>query len=232
MGLGDVVRGPTRDESERISKALHQEGVFSGGGYEDFHEAGENQLEILLHFGMERSSKVLDVGCGCLRGGRWVIPYLDANCYFGIEPNESMVDAGRRIVVGEQTLMEKSPTLDTNSDFDFGVFETDFDFVIARSVWTHASKNHIETMLDQFVHHSKPSAIFLTSMLKPRIPFFDDYRGEDWVGRSHDSDLPGIARHSIRWINKVCKKRGLKATRITEIDLNYRAQVWFKVDRA
>jgi len=220
-----------RTESHRISQTLNEEGVFSGGGYDDFHEAGENQLNPLLHFGLQPSSRVLDIGCGCLRGGRWVIPFLDRNCYFGIEPNEEMLDAGKRIVIGQETMSEKAPMFDTNQEFDFGVFDAIFDYVIARSVWTHASKDQIEKMLDQFVLYSNEHSVFLTSYLKPRIPIIDDYRGKRWVGKSHESDQPGIARHSLWWIRKICRKRNLRVTRIDDPELNYRAQVWLKISR-
>ncbi len=221
----------SRKDSERISETLSQEGVFSGGGYDDFHDAGENQLKTLLYFGLQDSSRVLDIGCGCLRGGRWVIPFLDRDCYFGIEPNKHMLDAGKRIVIDEETISEKSPKFDTNSEFDFGVFDAIFDFVIARSVWTHASKDQIEKMLDQFVLYSNEHSKFLTSYLKPRIPIIDDYRGKRWVGKSHESDQPGIARHSLRWIRQVCRNRNLRVTRIDDPEVNYKAQVWLKVER-
>ena len=221
----------SRTESDIIAQKLNNEGVFSGGGYDDFHEAGENQFSTLLHFGLKDSSRVLDIGCGCLRGGRWVIPFLNRNRYFGIEPNKEMLDAGKRIVIGEETLSEKAPTFDTNSEFDFSVFDVIFDYVIARSVWTHSSKEQIEKMLDQFLLHSNEKSIFLTSFLKPRIPIIDDYRGKGWVGKSNESDQPGIARHSLSWIRKACRKRDLRVTRIDDLDLNYRAQVWLKINR-
>ena len=221
----------SRIDSDMIAEELNNEGVFSGGGYSDFHEAGENQLKTLQHFGLKDSSRVLDIGCGCLRGGRWIIPFLNRNRYFGIEPNMEMLDAGKRVVIGEETLSDKSPTFDTNSEFDFGVFGVIFDYVIARSVWTHSSKEQIERMLDQFVLHSNENSIFLTSFLKPRIPIIDDYRGKGWVGRSHESDKPGISRHSLSWIRKTCNKRGLRVTRIDDPDINYRAQVWLKINR-
>ena len=82
----------SREESARIYSTLDRSGVFSGGSKNDFHDAGENQLVILTHFGLTPSSMVLDIGCGCLRGGRWLIPYLNSDCYFGVEPNLEMLE--------------------------------------------------------------------------------------------------------------------------------------------
>lgn len=174
---------------------------------------------------------VLDIGCGCLRGGRWLIPYLNSDCYFGVEPNVEMLEIGKKIVIDSKILQDKKPKFNTNSDFEFDVFGTTFDYFIARSIWTHSSKKQIEKMLDQFVRHSSPSARFLTSYMRPRIPFLDGYKGESWVGKSHESDQPGIARHSLRWIEKACLNRGLKVSSIDEPKLNYGAQIWLLIER-
>jgi cyclopropane fatty-acyl-phospholipid synthase-like methyltransferase len=220
----------SRKDSVRISSILIEKEIFSGGGYDDFHEAGENQLIVLTHFGLEPSSKVLDIGCGCLRGGRWLIPSLNSKCYFGLEPNIEMLEVGKNIVVDSETMDEKKPVFDSNSDFDFAVFDTTFDYVIARSIWTHSSKKQIEKMLDQFVRNSSDSAKFLTSYMKPRIPIFDDYKGDHWIGKSHESNQPGITRHSFKWIEKTCNNRGLSVTNV-DSDLNYRAQIWLLIEK-
>ena len=94
----------------------------------------------MLHFGLTPESKVLDVGCGCLRGGRKIIPELNEACYFGIEPNKSMLKDGIEISLDPDALLAKKPRFDTNAEWNFGVFNTTFDFVIARSIWSHASK--------------------------------------------------------------------------------------------
>jgi len=47
--------------------------------------------------------------------------------------------------------------------------------------------------------HSHPRGIFLASNLPPASPE-EDYMGESWVGTSHESDTPGVIRHSLDWI--------------------------------
>ena len=221
----------TPGESEIISKDLSERMVFSGGGYANFHEAGENQLKVLLHCGLQSDSKLLDIGCGCLRGGRWAIKYLDPGCYFGIEPNAEMIKAGREIVIGTVLENEKSPSFDLNDSFDFSVFGTKFDYMVARSVWTHASKKQIERMLDQYDSFSAPGGILLASYLEPRVPLIDEYRGDGWVGVSHESDQSGVVRHSLKWIRKICKEKGMTVRRIEDTDLNFLSQVWLRVEK-
>ena len=98
--------------------------------------------------------------------------------------------------------------LETPDQYDFSGFEANFDYFHAHSIWTHAPKKDIEKMLDGFVEYANPGARFLTSFKSPRI-FRPDYKGDDWVGGSHQSDIAGICRHSFKWIQDACQTRGL-----------------------
>ena len=70
------------------------DGVFLGGPPKLFETAGRMQLILMLREGLYPTSKVLDVGCGCLRGGYWLINFLAPGGYCGVEPNRAMVEAG------------------------------------------------------------------------------------------------------------------------------------------
>src|SRR5260370_4441623 len=59
---------------------------FLGVPVETFAEAGRRQLEALLEEGLRPESRVLDIGCGCLRAAYWLIHYLHPRCYCGIAP--------------------------------------------------------------------------------------------------------------------------------------------------
>ena len=96
------------------------------------------------------------MGCGCLRGGYWLIHFLSAGCYFGIEPNKAVLQAGCEILLGADLMATKKPRFDTNEDFDFSIFNIDFDFIVARSIWTHSSKTQIERMLEGFISTVHP----------------------------------------------------------------------------
>ena len=181
----------------------------------------------LLNEGLEPSSKVLDIGCGCLRGGYWLIHFLDDACYFGIEPNVPMLEAGINVILEPVLADQKHPRFDNNPDFDFMVFGEAFDFLVARSIWTHASKDQIKRMLDGFVSTTE-SGVFLTSYHKPTL-FRRDYRGTQWIGQSHESDAPGIVRHSLRWIRSECANRGLTAEEIKEDAHNFGRQTWIRI---
>lgn len=81
--------------------------------------------------------------------------------------------------------------------------------MIGGEIWTHASKGQVATMLDGFVEHSSSDAVFVTSYRRPSLLGRNDYKGLGWVGKSHESDTPGVVRHSFSWIKKECATRGL-----------------------
>jgi hypothetical protein len=214
-----------------IAEQLHNKGVFTGGPLNLFESAGRLQLSTLVREGIYPFSNLLDVGCGCLRAGYWLIHFLDPGCYFGIEPNTTMLQAGIDLVLGPATQASKRPCFDTNDQFDFSVFGAKFDVVLARSIWTHASKPQVQTMLDGFLQNSNPDAFFLTSYL-PASWFgagAADYKGERWVGKSHTSSKTGLIRHKRDWIEDQCRLRGLTCQQLDDPPFN--GQYWLKIQR-
>ena len=217
-----------------IGERLEQQGIFSGGPPRVFESAGRLQLATLVREGLYPYSRLLDIGCGCLRAGYWIIRLLDPGCYYGIEPNRTMLQAGIEQVIGPELQAAKRPTFDTNDRFDFSVFGVKFDVFLARSIWTHAPKSQIQIMLDGFVEHSSPDAFFLTSYYPARwFPLgrgaSRDYRGTEWIGRSHTSITPGVIHHARSWIEAECRARGLFLRNVEEAPFN--AQYWLMISR-
>jgi hypothetical protein len=210
------------------AKKIASEGIFLGGKQERFELAGRKLFITLLSEGLYPNSKVLDIGCGCLRGGYWLLHFLDNGCYFGIEPNREMLDAGIKYLL-EPGLMElKDPKFDHNSNFNFGIFKEKFNFFVALSIWTHAAKSEIEVMLDGFVEHASPGGVFITTYY-PATLFKQDYMGEKWVGAGKVGQPRGMINHSLNWIQGECRKRGLIAEEISERAFKYWNQTWLRV---
>lgn len=207
-----------------------QEQQFLGGPPEVFDAVGREQLAALLDFGLSPQSILLDIGCGCLRGGRWIIPLLETSHYCGIEPNTEMLAYGLKSIVDPEIIRIKQPRFDPNDRFDFSVFGTKFTHFIARSVWTHADKAQIGAMLDGVAQCGAPDAVLLASFRPARWYKGDDYNGVGWVGRSHESDQSGMICHSFRWIASACRQRGLRASRVDRPIVN--GQPWIAVQRA
>lgn len=214
-----------------IADKLDREGIFTGGPPHLFESAGRLQLATLVREGIYPSSKLLDVGCGCLRAGYWAVHLLDPGCYFGIEPNAKMLQAGIDYVLGPEIRATKKPSFDTNDRYDFSVFGVKFDAFLARSVWSHSPKTHIQTMLDGFVHNSNPDAFFLTSYYPASWlgGGAADYTGTRWIGKSHTSTKSGQVHHKRSWIENECRARGLSCKQLGEPPFN--GQFWLKITR-
>jgi SAM-dependent methyltransferase len=211
----------------RKAEELERRSIFLGGPKNKFIAAGRGQLEILLSHGLAPDDRVLDIGCGALRGGWWLIHFLRPERYFGIEPNQKMLEAGIEVMLGPELLAEKKPRFSHNDDFDFAVFGQVFDFFLARSVWTHASKNQIRAMLHAFHRCSHPGSLFLTSMVELDHPGASEYSGTDWVGRSHLSDTAGMVQYRFDTIEHMCRSAGLNTERLGVSQ----SQLWVKISR-
>ena len=201
---------------------------FLGVPVKGFEAAGREQLGYMRAAGMRPGSKVVDLGCGVLRGGYWLIHFLDSGNYHGIEPSKERLEIGSRGILEPEALESKRPRFDTNPGFDTSVFGEKFDFFLAYSVWTHASKNQVQATLDSFLRDSTAGGIFMTTYL-PATWRHPDYRGEKWVGTSHESDDPGCIYHSRRWIRQTCQSKGLDLQELGR-DKSH-GQSWLQITR-
>ena len=213
-------------------EALRPKIKHVGGPLHVFEEAGRHQLILCLREGLNPGSKVLDIGCGCLRAGYWLIHFLDPDCYFGIEPSQEVLEAGTTYVLEPETLEAKKPVFDHNAQFDCSMFGEVFDFFLARSIWTHTAKTQIQAMLDSFARHAAPDGVFLTSYHRAGILRNRDYQGTEWVGFSHESEKPGHVYHRLSWVQAECRQRGLCVEELSARELNFGDQTWLRITRS
>jgi hypothetical protein len=197
------------DSLQQRGERVYEITTKVGCGIKRFEKTGRAQLEALIRHGLNPWDRLLDIGCGALCGGYWMIHFLNNGGYHGIEPNILAFNAGIEHIIEPGLLEEKQPKFLHNDQYDFSGFNETFDYFHAHSIWTHAPKKDIEKMLDGFVAFARPGASFLTSFKSPR-PFRPDYKGDTWVGGSHESDNAGICRHSFKWIGQACSSRGLE----------------------
>jgi hypothetical protein len=201
---------------------------FLGVPLETFAQAGRNQLAALLEAGLSPESKVLDLGCGCLRAAYWLVRFLDPGCYHGIEPARRRVELGLQYLFTAGDIERKQPRFAFDDDFDSSVFGCRFDYFLAGSIWTHAGKPQIEVMLDAFLRDSTETGVLLATYLPAGSPQ-DDYGGDRWVGTSHESDVPGVVRHSLAWIVEQCQERALQVTELPRPAFD--DQSWLRITR-
>lgn len=108
------------------------------------------QFNLLFCLGLREGHRVLDFGCGSLRLGRLLIPYLRKGGYFGIDPNRWLIEDGIAGELGNDIVALKAPRFSFNDDFDCAVFDTAFHFIMAQSILTHAGPDLTARLLHSF----------------------------------------------------------------------------------
>jgi hypothetical protein len=74
-----------------------------------------------------------------------------------------------------------SPRFETNPHFDASVFGEKFDYFLAYSMWTQATKQQIRTAPDAFLRDSAAGGVFMATYLPANWRHLD-YRGDKWYG--------------------------------------------------
>ena len=108
---------------------------------------GASQFRLLTTLGLRDRHRVLDFGCGSLRLGRLLLPYLLPEHYFGIEPNAWLVRDAIAAEVGEDQIRIKRPRFSHNDDFAVAHFGVAFDFIIAQSILSHCGADLVGKFL-------------------------------------------------------------------------------------
>jgi cyclopropane fatty-acyl-phospholipid synthase-like methyltransferase len=131
-------------------------------------EIGRLQFEKLRSEGLQPHHRLLDVGCGALRGGIHFARYLAPGNYHGIDINPSLLEAGRKELAAAG-LADRNVRLHVTDCFDATAFGVPFDFGISVSLFTHVTANHIIlcfSALKSVMH--RESRFFFTFFEAPR----------------------------------------------------------------
>ena len=170
----------------------HMRAVVASGGHRNiiggaWEQLGPLQFEYLRDQGLKPAHRLLDIGCGSLRGGVHFVDYLDTARYYGIDVSQALLDAGYAIELTRLGLHDKLPRthLIQTDCFDLTGFDVQFDVAFALSVFSHLSQNHVRLCLHRLAERMAPGGRFhaTTFVTEPH---------EDW---SHPIDQ---ARGGVR----------------------------------
>ena len=118
------------------------------GPPQDYDLIAAMTFNLLTTLGLRQYHSLLDVGCGSLRVGRLLIPYLNRGKYVGVEPNEWLVAEGITRELGETLVQIKRPTfVFSDSPDTIGKAKTAFDFALAQSIFSHCGLDLIKGWL-------------------------------------------------------------------------------------
>jgi len=149
---------------DEIEALAHREMV---GGMWD--EIGALQLAFLRGRGLAPHHRLLDMGCGALRGGVHFVRYLDPGRYHGLDLNASLIEAGRRELAAAG-LADRGANLLVDDAFAASRFGTSFDCAIAVSLFTHLPMNQIVRCLVEVRKVLAPGARLYASCFEAPSP--------------------------------------------------------------
>jgi SAM-dependent methyltransferase len=163
------------DSSDKVAAAVNAGSHRSwvGGLWE---EIGRLQRDFLVQEGLRPEMRLLDVGCGCFRGGVHLVEYLHPGHYYGIDISQELMDAGYEKELVPLALHTKLPPENLLCDGGFRAahFGVRFDMALAQSLFTHLPINHIRLCLKRLAEAMPANGVFYaTAFVCPE--------GSDWT---------------------------------------------------
>lgn len=148
----------------------------------------------MFNAGLKGNHTVLDIGCGSLRVGRLLIPYLEADRYYGVDPNQWLVDNAVGNEIGRDIVTIKRPTFAYFYDFQFQLRwpDKEFDFVMAHSIYTHSPRHMIKECSVEVGKVLKPSGLFFATFHEGSV----DSEFSEW-------EYPGLTSYTVPTVEKL-----------------------------
>jgi ubiquinone/menaquinone biosynthesis C-methylase UbiE len=186
-------KGIALDLPSLYSRQLSAEEIASGehrlavGGLWD--ELGKLQCDFLIGQGLRAEHRLIDVGCGALRGGVHFVRFLEPGHYYGIDGNASFIEAGKR-ELESAGLADRAANFLVNERFELFRFNAQFDYGIAQSVFTHLVLNHIISCLVQVKRVLAPNGRFYATYFETSVSgdLKKVVHGAGGVQTSYDAD--------------------------------------------
>src|SRR5438067_7395836 len=148
------------------------------GPPEDYDLIAAMTFNLLTTLGLRQHHSLLDVGCGSLRIGRLLIPYLNRGKYFGIEPAEWLVAEGIRQELGETVVQTKRPTFFfSDSPETIVQAKVSFDFALAQSIFSHCGLDLVTGWLAAVSRSLAPDGGLIATFL----PSDEDSQRSGWI---------------------------------------------------
>jgi SAM-dependent methyltransferase len=172
------------DVALRFAPAQTRRHALSGpeGHPEVWRAKREFQYDFLRRMGLAPGDRLLEIGCGTLRGGLPLIGFLEAGNYCGIDAREPVLREAQK-ELAEAGLTHKRPLLIQAADLAPLDLGTSFRIVWAFAVLQHMSDETLRGTLRCAQAHLEPDGLFFASVNLAR-----DRRERTW------REFPDIAR--------------------------------------
>lgn len=203
--IDDPVRILDDDAAKRLPAGANHYRAYVGPP-DRYDFMGATQFALLFALGLRDFHRVLDFGCGSLRLGRLLIPFLRTGGYFGIDPNEWLISDAFERELGSSIRAIKQPRFRSNADFRCDVFDTDFDFIVAQSIITHCGAAATRKLIAEAARVLRPEGKFIFSIIESSerhaIP-----AEEGWI-------YPRCVEYGAATLEAICGEVGLLCHRL------------------
>jgi len=165
-----------------------------------WRSVGERQRDFLIEQGLKPHHTVLDLGCGALRAGTRLIPYLETGKYYGLDNCRDLLEAGWQGEVVDMGRLKKKPTKILTDSFELP--DVLFDYVIAQSLFTHLTREQIEDCIEKVLKNLK-GKFFATFNVSPN--------NEEQPGGPHEWRNELFAtRYPFKMFEEICENLGAR----------------------
>lgn len=122
------------------------------------------QIDFLRAQGLRTGDRVLDIGCGSLRGGAALIAYLEPDCYSGVDVRATALAEARQELVREK-LLGKRPELVLATDLAELRLNRRFDILWAFSVLFHLDDTALAACFALAARHLEEHGVFFANVI-------------------------------------------------------------------
>ena len=174
-------------------------------------------FQLLTLLGLRDIHSLLDVGCGSLRSGRLLIPYLNSGNYYGLEPNRWLVDEGIKSEVGESEISLKTPSFSYCTDLNEFSEDQTFDYVLLQSIFSHCGADLVSSWLDELIPRMDNDSILIGTYFK----LSKDSNEKGWL-------YPGLVSYRKETFSSLFNRRHVV---FNEVSWPHPIQQWFVVTK-
>jgi len=153
------------------------------------------QIDFLKKQGLEPQHRLIDIGCGTLRGGIPLIKLLDIGHYTGIEVREEVLELGRD-ELHEANLEDKNPELIHSQALSTLELDYKVEYMWAFAVLIHMDDDALNGCLS-----------FVSKHLTPDGEFYGNVN----IGEKDNGDWQGfpVVHRPMEWYIQTAERFGL-----------------------
>mmetsp|Transcript_26276 Transcript_26276/g.47904 ORF Transcript_26276/g.47904 Transcript_26276/m.47904 type:complete len:401 (+) Transcript_26276:114-1316(+) len=198
-----------------------------------YGRTGASHFGLVTQAGLSEEHRFLDIGCGSLRLGRMLIPFLNHGSYFCMEPNPWLYQAALRYELSSHIIHLKAPTfINWVTDFKLPEEYGQMDVLFANSIFSHTAQDLLSTALTNLSGAMHSGSMLFASFFVDGLstmgdgiscPRYDELGVKGWLYSN-----PYCVRYDEDFLLQLCKQKGLQLERL---DWPHDHQTWYAISK-